>query len=148
MPVTIQYPPLEVEAEPSSGICASHADIRAVATCARCGTFVCAECREFYDYQPLCKRCYPARSHSLPASSRAKWALVLGLLGLLVVVIPFGVVAVILAHGELAAIKSGEAPAGGLGYARAGALLGWLANVMLVLVLFLIAIFAVALSAM
>lgn len=122
--------------ETASGArCPAHPDASAVGACRRCGTFVCDTCRTFYDYQPLCPSCYARCSHSLPSSPRARWSLILAVIALFVVVIPLGFPAVVMAQGELAAIAQGQAPAGGAGYARAAALLGWIANVLFLLLL-------------
>lgn len=117
----------------TGGVCHLHGDQDAITTCHRCGVFVCEGCRRFYDYQPLCEGCYERRGHGAPASSRSRWAMILGVVGLTLVVIPLGVPAVALAHAELSAIERGAAPAGGLGYARAGAIFGWVANLFFVL---------------
>ncbi|HJL18755.1 MAG TPA: DUF4190 domain-containing protein [Sandaracinaceae bacterium LLY-WYZ-13_1] len=122
---------MEANAEPrtpAGASCHQHADAAAVGTCDRCGVYVCAACRRFYDYVPLCSDCYDRRSHAAPASPRARWSVLLAILGVAFVVIPFGIPAVFLAHTELAAIERGQASAGGRGTARAAVLLGWIAN--------------------
>ncbi|MFK7990977.1 MAG: DUF4190 domain-containing protein [Sandaracinaceae bacterium] len=116
------------------GVCAKHASAPAVATCERCGSHVCEACRAFYDYRALCLTCLERRSHQQPASRRATWAMGLGVAGVVLMVLPFGVPAALLGHTELAAIQAGRAPEGGKGYALAGIVLGWL-NVLFFLIL-------------
>lgn len=72
--------------------------------------------------------------------------MILAIVGLVIVIVPLGIPAVVLAHLELASIRSGEAPAGGIGYARAAAVMGWLANVMFVVVVAAIAFLVFGLS--
>jgi len=79
-PAPIQ--PAPVQAAPVAGAtCPRHAGVSAVAVCARCGTFVCAECwNEGGDGQAYCPACVPADLALADLGTRFAAALVDGLL--------------------------------------------------------------------
>lgn len=104
--------------------CPRHPDQAATATCNRCGRFVCTTCLNVEASQTLCDECYQ-RKHSGKASGRAVGALVLGLVGLNCM--PFlGILAIIMANAELAAIERGESPSKGANLAKGARILGWI----------------------
>jgi hypothetical protein len=102
-------------------VCAKHAERAATGVCGRCGDYVCGACGRATGERLYCEGCAQRFTHG--HSKRAVHALVLGLLGVhgLFVLAP---VALTLASLELSAIRSGEAPLGGTGLARAGLALG------------------------
>lgn len=60
-------------AAPTRAVCPAHADVPAVGTCARCGRFVCAACRD--DASDICPDCVSEGLAQIPASTgRAQWA--------------------------------------------------------------------------
>lgn len=114
------------EASPGSSLlpgarCAKHAARAATGVCGRCGDYVCAGCGTRSGERLFCEGC--AERVTNEHSKRAVHAFVLGLLGVhgLFLLAP---VALTLSSLELSAIRSGEAPLGGAGLARAGLALG------------------------
>ncbi|AGC41847.1 hypothetical protein MYSTI_00497 [Myxococcus stipitatus DSM 14675] len=67
--------------------CASHAQATAVATCARCGGFLCGECLEVEDAAPYCEPCLAWRRRNERASGLAWAVMVLGCLAALTVLL-------------------------------------------------------------
>ena len=78
--------------------CATHPEILAVDTCARCGAFVCGDCLELIREDPYCPSCYGRGDVTGRASTRARVALALSIAGLLCG--PFSVAGLILAARE------------------------------------------------
>jgi hypothetical protein len=102
-------------------VCAKHAARAATGVCGRCGDFVCEACGRPSGERLYCEGC--AERVASEHGKRAVHAFLLGLLGVhgLFVLSP---VALTLALLELSAIRSGDAPLGGAGLARAGLALG------------------------
>lgn len=72
-----------------SSECARHPGVTAVDLCARCGTFLCAECVEYQrDDVPLCQPCLTL-VREVPASVRARALAVMGALAVLTLVAGF-----------------------------------------------------------
>jgi hypothetical protein len=105
-----------------------------VATCARCGSFLCGDCTEVVGESPYCAPCVAV----LRREGRPSWvvqvALGLNVLGLaclpcsLVLPLPTlvaGLAGVVLATRELRRIHRGEGPLRGLTQARVTRALGW-----------------------
>ncbi|QSQ11486.1 hypothetical protein [Myxococcus landrumensis] len=67
--------------------CASHAQATAVATCARCGGFLCGECLEVEDAAPYCEPCVAWRRKNDRVSGLSWAVMVLGGLAALMVVL-------------------------------------------------------------
>jgi len=101
--------------------CAAHAERTATGVCGRCGDYLCGACGRQVGARLNCVRCAErvVREHS----PRAIRAFVFGLCGVHGLFV-FAPVALVLALSELSAIAAGEAPVGGIGFARAGLLLG------------------------
>jgi hypothetical protein len=101
--------------------CAKHSARAATGVCARCGDYLCGACGRRVAERLYCDAC--AQRLVGEHSKRSVHALVLGLLGMhgLFFLAP---VALVLSGLELGAIRSGEAPLGGRGLARAGLVLG------------------------
>ena len=74
--------PAPIRAAPAAGAtCPVHAGVSAVAVCARCGTFVCAQCwNEGGDRQAYCPACVPADLLLADLGTRFAAALVDGFL--------------------------------------------------------------------
>ena len=87
----------------STAVC-DHSSSVAREPCARCGDFVCEHCRVWRSERACCGRCGVVISAA--ASKRARQALLLSTLGVLLLV-P-GTVAWILANAELKAVARGE----------------------------------------
>jgi hypothetical protein len=100
--------------------CAKH-DRPATGLCARCGDYLCGGCGRSVAERLYCAVC--AQRLTTQHGERAVYALVLGMLGVtgLFFLAP---AAIVLGGMELTAIRSGEAPLGGRGLARAGLWLG------------------------
>jgi hypothetical protein len=121
--------------------CGNHPAIAAVEICARCGTFLCGECVEYFrEVTPACASCMPLLIGG-PASTRARVSPILSTLGLAALVAGFffkgrpglGVWAVGFAVGfsgiafgvqELRLIRAGQAGARGKGWALVGLVIG------------------------
>jgi uncharacterized protein (DUF983 family) len=113
----------------TGALCGRHPELHAVEVCARCGTFLCAGCVDYFDQTiPHCEPCL-AKVSQRP-SGRARVCLALALtglvgmaLGLLVrgraglavwaVAIPTGFTGLALSLQELRAIARGLAPSAG-----------------------------------
>ena len=62
--------------------CGKHPGVAAVEICTRCGTFLCAECVEYFnEVTPACASCLPLLAGG-PASARARVSPVLSTVGL------------------------------------------------------------------
>jgi hypothetical protein len=140
--------PLAVQAGERAIACAQHANNLAVASCGRCGAFVCQLCRIEADELALCPGCFDRLSAEGALNSAAKkyrnyngLALHIGFLGLLLTFCGFGgllgPVAVIFAiKGDIDGRKRGEHFARAAGII--GALLGVLAVLFNILVIFIL----------
>jgi hypothetical protein len=120
-----------MSASPPDARCANHADAKAIFACERCGSFACEACAGPGGVRQLCRRCHQIFVKS-PPSPRAKLSLFLATAGFIGFV-P-GVVGLILARRELAAIERMEAPITGEDSARMARSLGWFHVFMLLLV--------------
>ncbi len=108
--------------EATAAPCPSHPDRPADGTCSRCGTFLCEKCRKWQVGRMLCLRCHTVALGEKP-SQRATLALIFATVGFCGF-LP-GVVALVLGYQELAAIKRGESPASGHGWAVLARNVGW-----------------------
>lgn len=121
---------------PADARCAVHPERDALETCARCGNFMCAVCLSSDAGQLVCTACVQ-RAAKQGASRRAVGAAGLSGLALVLVVaglavrqpvgcftLPLSALGVGAGAIELAAIRSGAAPEGGLRAARLGVWLG------------------------
>ncbi|MFP2928591.1 hypothetical protein ACLESO_26030 [Pyxidicoccus sp. 3LG] len=99
--------------------CGAHPDLAAVATCARCGTFLCGECTEVLGESPYCAPCIEVLRRSAKPSRVVQVALVLNVLGLaclpcsLALPLPTlvaGLAGVVLGSRELRRIRGGQGP--------------------------------------
>ena len=114
-----------MEPSPEPARCALHPDQAATATCARCGSFVCAGCAVPRDAQAYCRPCDVRQPAPVRPSPRATAALILGILGLNCLGVP-GIVGLVLSYKELAAIRRGESTSASESAANAGRILGWI----------------------
>lgn len=62
--------------------CGQHPDTAAVATCARCGSFLCGECTEVVGESPYCAPCVDVLKRDVKPSRVVQGALALNVLGL------------------------------------------------------------------
>lgn len=111
-------------AAPLAAVCGKHPADPAVATCVRCGRFVCERCLE-----PAARRsCLECADREQSAGAASPLAVISGVLGILSICtfVP-GIAAVALGAFELRRIRSGSAPLGGRGWAQAGVVLGGVA---------------------
>jgi hypothetical protein len=115
----------------STALCATHPESPADGTCSRCGTFLCERCRKWQAQRMLCLRCHKVALGEKP-SKRAMTALAFATLGFCGF-LP-GLVAIVLGHQEVAAIRRGEAPGSGEGLAVLARNVGWFHLAMLVVV--------------
>lgn len=67
-------------AAPVEARCGTHPEVGAVDVCTRCGRFLCSECVDYWNEQPVCASCLPLMDGGA-ATSRAKGAPVLAVLG-------------------------------------------------------------------
>jgi hypothetical protein len=116
---------------PHARCCAAHPDADAVLVCDRCGSFACTACVGPEGPKRLCKPCHKAWV-AAPASRRARVSLFLATAGF-VGFVP-GVVGLVLAKRELAAIARLDAPLAGEDTARMAKSLGWFHVFMLTMV--------------
>jgi hypothetical protein len=116
---------------PEGAACAVHPTVSAVDTCERCGAFVCVTCLELLGATVQCPSCFARQGGRAKASSRAKAAIALSIIGLNCGFLP-GIIALVLAYQELGAIDRGEAPVAGRRMASGARVLGWI-NVGLIL---------------
>ena len=114
--------------------CALHPDVSAVATCARCGSFLCGDCTEVVGESPYCAPCVAVLRREARPSWVVQVALGLNVLGLvclpcsLALPLPTlvaGLAGVVLSTRELRRIRRGEGPVRGLMQARVVRALGW-----------------------
>jgi hypothetical protein len=117
--------------EASVALCPIHPERPADGTCTRCGTFVCERCRKWQVGRMLCLRCHTVALGEKP-SQRATLALLFATVGFCGFV-P-GLVALVLGHQELAAIRRGESSASGEGWAVLARNVGWFHLAMLVVI--------------
>jgi hypothetical protein len=110
--------------EALGAFCVVHPTERAAITCQRCGSFACSECLQLHENTEYCASCYE-REFGGKASSRAVTALVLALVGMNCLW-PLGIVAIIMAQQEVAAIERGESPAKGRSLAKGALIVGWI----------------------
>ncbi|MCP3098306.1 hypothetical protein LZ198_05365 [Myxococcus sp. K15C18031901] len=115
--------------------CSGHPDVVAVATCARCGGFLCGDCVELLEEAPYCGACVAVLTRDEPPSWGIAVARKLGMLGmmaipcsLLVPVVPLvlGGTCLLLARRELRRIREGERSRAGLDLAKEALSMGWL----------------------
>lgn len=98
--------------------CARHIDSEAVATCERCGRFVCAECTGEESAQRYCSECLLRPDVRLVPSKSAKRSLLFALLALNGVVVLLPAVW-LMARAEERAIVRGDAPQAGQPWVKA-----------------------------
>lgn len=115
----------------AAALCPLHPESLADGTCSRCGTFVCERCRKWQVGRMLCLRCHTVAIGEKP-STRATVALVFATLGFCGFV-P-GIVGLVLGHLELGAIRRGESPGSGEGWAVLARNVGWFHVAMLVII--------------
>ncbi|AKQ69605.1 Glutamate synthase [NADPH] large chain [Myxococcus hansupus] len=121
---------------PTGAVCGNHPDVPAVATCMRCGTFLCGDCTELVGQSPYCA-CAPCvaimRKEARP-SRVVQVALALNVVGLvclpcsLTLPLPTlvaGLAGVVLGLRELHRIARGEGAERGRNQARVTTALGW-----------------------
>ena len=109
--------------------CGVHADVPAVDTCSRCGSFVCGDCLELIGEEPFCQACYHRKDVTGRASTRATLALLFGATGLLCGA-PFGIIALVLAWRERIAVEQGRSPLSSRTLANVARTLGWISVVL------------------
>lgn len=121
--------------------CATHPAALAVATCSRCGTFLCGACTELLDEAAYCEACVHLLKRSAPSSLVVRAIIALGLAGLVLLPVPFvlgfGVLPLLavqlltvglgltVPRAALRRIQRGEAPPGGRAQARVAVALAW-----------------------
>ena len=110
--------------EAIGAFCVVHPTVRAAITCGRCGSFACVDCLQFHESTEYCASCYE-REFGGKASSRAVTSLVLALVGLNCLW-PLGIVSIIMAQQEIAAIDRGESPSKGRSLAKGAMIIGWI----------------------
>ena len=118
--------------------CATHPDVLAVDTCARCGGFVCGDCLELIREDPYCPTCYRRPDVTGRASTRARVALACSVAGLLCG--PLSIAGLVLAGRER---RNASAAPASTDLAGAAWLLGWMG--VGVMLLYAIAVAAVLL---
>lgn len=115
--------------------CASHPDVAAVATCARCGNFLCGDCTELAGESPYCAPCVVVLRREAKPSRVVQVALALNVVGLvclpcsLALPLPTlvaGLAGVVLAGRELRRIGRGQGAERGRTQARVVLSLGGL----------------------
>ena len=111
------------EAPSVAAFCAEHPSVAAIATCVRCGNFVCEGCANAnVEETKLCERCVERAGATV--SPRAIAALVLATCTF-VGVVP-GLVALVLSEAELRDVREGARPANGALYAKLARYVAWL----------------------
>ena len=112
---------------PLGARCASHPDAPAVATCTRCGAFLCGACTELRGEGAWCAACVEFLKRETPPSRAVKVFIGLGILGIvtwpmfLFIPVPNGLFAVLglwISLRELGRIRRGEASPRGRTQAR------------------------------
>ncbi len=120
---------------PTGAACAHHPDVSAVATCMRCGTFLCGDCTELVGESPCCAPCVALLRKEARPSRVVQVALALNVVGLaclpcsLALPLPTlvaGLAGVVLGMRELRRIARGEGAERGRNQARVTAALGGL----------------------
>ncbi|MGC4116282.1 MAG: hypothetical protein QM765_17245 [Myxococcales bacterium] len=111
--------------------CAAHPEREASEVCARCGAFLCPECRKWFSERPVCAPC--RRWYEAEGPSRE------ALLSLILVTAGFcllvpGIAGLVLAHRELARARRGESTESSRSYASLARTLGWCEAALLVFV--------------
>ena len=118
---------------PTGAVCAHHPDVPAVATCRRCGNFLCGDCTELVGESPHCAPCVAFLRQAARPSRVVQVALALNVVGLaclpcsLAMPLPTlvaGLAGVVLGMRELRRIARGEGSARGRNQARVTAALG------------------------
>lgn len=121
--------------ESTAALCAVHVESSAVATCSRCGSFLCGECLELVGESAFCAPCVSLRRSEGPASRAAWGALGLGVMGLVAMPCTLsmplpplvaGVGSLVLGLREAGRIRRGESPEKGRVPARVAYVLGGL----------------------
>ncbi|WP_426756564.1 hypothetical protein [Myxococcus sp. Y35] len=120
---------------PTGAVCATHPDVAAVATCARCGGFLCGDCTELAGETPSCAPCVAVLRQEARPSRVIPVALALNVVGLAslpcslyILALPTlvaGLVGVVLGMRELRRIARGEGAERGRTLARVTVVLGW-----------------------
>lgn len=104
---------------PGGARCATHPDVAAVATCARCGSFLCGDCTDVVGESPYCAPCVVLLRREARPSRVVQGALALNVLGLaclpcsLALPLPSlvaGVAGLVLGTRELKRIRRGDGP--------------------------------------
>lgn len=112
---------------PLGARCASHPEAAAVATCARCGTFLCGACTELRGEGAWCAPCVEVLKQEAPPSRAVQVCIGLGIFGIVSAPVclglpMFSLLAVMLGLPisliELRRIRRGEAPLRGRTQAR------------------------------
>jgi hypothetical protein len=115
--------------------CALHPDVAAVATCSRCGSFLCGDCTELVGETLCCAACMALRRRDAKPSPVVQAALGLNVMGLVCLPCSMGLplpslvaglAGVVLATRELRRIRRGESAERGRTQARVVRALGWL----------------------
>ncbi len=122
---------------PLGARCASHPEAPAVATCTRCGTFLCGACTELSGEDAFCASCLRLYQRAGPAPRIVQGLIVLGIAGLVCSPVTFALgglpplismvsagLALTVARGELRRIARDEAPLRGRTQARVAFALG------------------------
>ncbi|MCP3136384.1 hypothetical protein [Pyxidicoccus xibeiensis] len=120
---------------PATGArCGIHPEMAAVATCARCGTFLCGDCTEVVGESPYCAPCLDVLRKSAKPSWVVQVALGLNVLGVaclpcsMALPLPSlvaGLAGVLLGSRELRRIRDGHGPERGITQARVARGLGY-----------------------
>ncbi|XXF78645.1 B-box zinc finger protein [Myxococcaceae bacterium GXIMD 01537] len=114
--------------------CARHPDAPAVATCARCGSFLCGACTEVREEAAYCEACLEVLRREAPLSRAIQGCIGLGIAGLLgffvcpglpLLSAAAGVLGLWLPARELRRIERGERPSRGARQAKVARGLGW-----------------------
>ncbi|WIG94534.1 hypothetical protein KGD87_29035 [Myxococcus sp. SDU36] len=120
---------------PVGAVCATHPDAAAVATCTRCGGFLCGDCTELAGEAPYCAPCVAVLRREARPSRVIRVALALNVAGLvclpcsLALPLPTlvaGLAGVVLGLRELRRIARGEGAERGRTLAWVTTGLGWL----------------------
>jgi hypothetical protein len=124
---------------PGGARCATHPDVAAVATCARCGSFLCGDCTEVVGESPYCAPCVVLLRREARPSRVVQGALALNVVGLaclpcsLALPLPTlvaGVAGLVLGSRELRRIRRGEGAEKGRTQAQVVVALGALNGVL------------------
>ncbi len=114
---------------PAGALCGEHPEVAATGICDRCGRFLCHDCTREKPRGVFCPPCGARFLSNIDASWSAIAAVILSFASL--GCSPLGVVAILFALKDLAFIRMGKAPPGGLkldlialGLGAAGLLIG------------------------